>query len=146
MTELAITVWGRPAPQGSKRAFVNRYTGRASMVESSKNVKPWREAVKQAVFDADGDSVITGPVVLNVTFTLPKPKSAPKTRRTWPDRKPDIDKLCRSTIDALTDAGCWEDDGRIVECRAAKRYPGEGPDALPRPGARIVIRSAEGVP
>lgn len=32
----------------------------------------------------------------------------------------------RSTEDALTDAGIWRDDVRVVECRAAKRYPGGG--------------------
>lgn len=42
---LTIVVHGQPAPQGSKRAFVNKHTGRAALVESSKKVQPWRQAV-----------------------------------------------------------------------------------------------------
>jgi len=138
---MVITVYGQPAPQGSKKGFFNPRINRVQMVESSKAVKPWREAVKSAVFDQMGDAgVLTGPLAVEMTFTLPKPKSAPKTRRTWPDRKPDLSKLVRATEDALTDAAAWEDDARVVECRAAKRYPGEGSDALVRPGCLIVIR------
>src|ERR1035441_4214633 len=51
-----------------------------------------------------------------------------------------LSKLVRSTEDALTDAGAWDDDARIVECRSGKRYPGEGPDALDVPGCRLARR------
>ena len=44
MTFLRINVLGTPAPQGSKR-----HVGRGIMVESSRLVGPWREAVKAAV-------------------------------------------------------------------------------------------------
>ena len=55
---------------------------------------------------------------------------------------PDLSKLLRSTEDALTDAGLWADDARVVEYeRLAKVYPGEDPEALPVPGVRIEIRA-----
>jgi crossover junction endodeoxyribonuclease RusA len=73
-------------------------------------------------------------------FTLPKPKSAPKRRRTWPDKKPDLSKLVRSTEDSLTEVAAWEDDARVVRCLALKVFPGEHPDALGVPGAVIRIR------
>lgn len=146
---IEITVYGLPAPQGSKRGFVNRHTGRVAMVESSKNVKPWREAVKCAALEAlesrelsigaHCNGAMIGAVRVEMIFTLPKPKSAPKSRQTFPDRKPDLSKLIRSTEDALTDAGVWEDDARVVEVIAAKRYPSEGTDALHMPGAIIRI-------
>ena len=99
---MTITVYGVPAPQGSKRFVGHAKSGRGIMIESSVAVKPWREAVKWA---AMGACAVTGPVRVTMTFTLPKPKSAPKTCRTYPDRKPDLSKLIRSTEDALTDAG-----------------------------------------
>jgi Holliday junction resolvase RusA-like endonuclease len=75
-----------------------------------------------------------------MVFTMPKPLSAPKTRRTWPMRTPDLSKLLRSTEDALTTAGIWRDDARVVEYgRAAKVFPGEDPEALEAPGVRIVL-------
>ncbi len=143
---MTIRVIGTPGPQGSKR-----HVGRGIMIESSKKVKPWREAVKWAALEVmEGKSLsveasincngsISGPVAVEMIFTLQKPKSAPKSRRTWPDRKPDLSKLIRSTEDALTEAGVYEDDARIVKCTATKVFPGEGEDSLPVPGCVIRI-------
>lgn len=101
-------------------------------------MKPWREAVKWAAREIG--AFVIGPVAVEMVFTWPKPKSAPKTRVTYPDRKPDIDKLIRSTLDAIMQAGTIEDDARVVSLSAAKRYPNEGPDALDVPGAVIRVR------
>lgn len=113
--------------------------GHAILVESSKKVKPWRKAVA-ASFLASGAGKIRGPVVLDVTFTMVRPKSA--KRGAVPAVSPDLSKLIRSTEDALTIAGAWEDDGRVVSIIAAKRYPNEGEDALPVPGAVIRVECA----
>ncbi len=145
---MTITVYGQPAPQGSKRFVGHAKSGRGILIESSKAVKPWREAVKCAARDVvmfGPGQAMKGPVIVEMIFTLPKPKSAPKSRRTWPDRKPDLSKLVRSTEDALTDAGVWEDDARIIRCVASKVYPGEGTDALNTPGAVIRIERGDGV-
>lgn len=133
-----IAVYGMPAPQGSKR-----HVGGGRMIESSKKVAPWREAVKAVAVAARervGQPPIDAPIVCRMIFTMPKPDSAPKRRRTWPMRTPDLSKLQRSTEDALTDAGIWKDDARVIEYgRAAKVYPGEDPEALDTPGAIIEI-------
>lgn len=141
---MEIIVYGSPAPQGSKR-FVGMRGGRGVMVESSAKVRPWRQDVKAAALAARaGAAPINCPVRVSMVFTLPKPVSAPKRRRTWPDRKPDLSKLVRSTEDALTDAGVIADDARIVEFgRTAKVYPGEDPAALEAPGVRITIEVVE---
>lgn len=135
-----LAVRGVPAPQGSKKGFYNERIGRVQMVESSKKVAPWRQAVRTDAVEAYGDrQPLDAPLVVDMVFTMPKPSGAPKRRRTWPDRMPDLSKLARSTEDALTDAGVWRDDARVVEYgRLAKVYPGEDPDALDRPG--VVIR------
>ena len=145
---ITIVVYGSPAPQGSKR-FVGhaKSTGRAIMIESSKKVRPWREDVRgTAIAVRNGAAPLDGPLVASMVFTLPKPTGAPKKRRTWPDKKPDVSKLCRSTEDALKDAGVIADDARIVEYeRLAKVFPGEDRDSLESPGVRIVIRRLEGI-
>lgn len=146
---LQIHVVGVPAPQGSKRGFVNPHTGRVAMVESSKKVKPWRKAVAEAATEAcagaaewlglDGWVPLDGPLEVAMVFTLRKPLSAPKRTRTWPTKYPDVSKLCRSTEDALTAAGVWADDARVVRYRdLAKVFPGEDPAALSQPG--VVVR------
>lgn len=138
MNPVTITVYGIPGPQGSKR-----HIGHGVMVESSDKVKPWREAVKWAVREA-GSPKFAGPVGVLVVFSLTKPKSAPKRRVTLPDRKPDVDKLLRSTLDALTEMQVFEDDARVVDLRGIKEYAGDGyNDALESPGARIWIREIE---
>lgn len=107
---IEFTVYGQPAPQGSKKFVGTTKTGRGLMVESSKKVKPWRQDVKAAAVEAmAGRPALDGALVAVMTFTLPKPTSAPKTRRSWPSRKPDLSKLVRSTEDAMTDAGIWVD-------------------------------------
>ena len=131
-----LDVYGIPGPQGSKR-----HVGNGVMVESSKKVKPWREAVHAAALALrNGAPPLDGPIMARMVFTLPKPVSAPKRRRTYPCRLPDLSKLVRSTEDALTTAGIWRDDARVVEyTRLAKVYPGEDPEALEAPGVRIVV-------
>jgi Holliday junction resolvase RusA-like endonuclease len=131
--------YGAPAAQGSKK-----HVGGGRMIESSAAVAPWREAVKTAARIVIEDAVdmpfrpYDEPLSVELVFTLRKPVSAPKRRRTWPDRKPDIDKLVRSTFDALTDAGVWTDDARVVKLAASKTFPGDTVDALSSPG--VVIR------
>jgi crossover junction endodeoxyribonuclease RusA len=142
---VTIIVYGSPAPQGSKSfkgTFVDK-TGRTRgiMAESSKKVKPWRSDVKEAaLLVRNGAEPLDGPLLVRMVFTIPKPLSASKSRRTWAMRRPDVSKLARSTEDALTDAGIWVDDARIVEySRLAKVFPGEDAEALESPGVRIEI-------
>ena len=149
---IRFVVYGRPAPQGSKR-----HVGRGIMVESSKHLRPWREDVRAAALGtmdfqdwSTGRAGIHLPFPLDcalrvrMVFTLAKPASAPKRKTTYPDRMPDLSKLVRATEDAITSAGLWKDDARVVEMTAAKRYPNEGTDALDRPGCVIVVAPMEG--
>lgn len=149
---MKIIVFGTPAPQGSKRGFVNRKTGGVILVESSDKVKPWREAVKFAAIAArDGGLPLSGPVAVSMVFTFARPaghfgsgRNAGQLRAAAPSRphgRPDLSKLARSTEDALTDARAYEDDSRIVEyLRLAKVYVGGDPEALDAPGVKIEIR------
>jgi Holliday junction resolvase RusA-like endonuclease len=146
---IAITVHGTPAPQGSKR-----HVGRGVMVESSKHVRPWRDAVRaEAVAARDGAPSLDGPLLVDMVFTFARPRGHYRTGRNahllgtraprFPAGPPDLSKLARATEDALTDAGIWVDDSRVVEYgRLAKVYAGEDPDALDSPGALIRIRTA----
>lgn len=136
MNTLSIVVYGNPAPQGSKR-----HVGNGVMIESSKFVKPWRQDVVSAAIAAvNGAPPLDGNLVVRMVFTMRKPASAPKRRRTWPNKTPDLSKLCRSTEDALKTAGAIVDDARIVEYeRLAKVYPGEDRESLTSIGVRIEI-------
>jgi Holliday junction resolvase RusA-like endonuclease len=143
--QITILVYGSPAPQGSKKFVGLAKSGRGILTESSKKVRPWRQDVKAAALTArNGAAPLDAPVRVRMVFTMPKPASAPKRKRTFPCRMPDLSKLARSTEDALTEAGIWKDDARVVEyARLAKVYPGEDPEALDAPGVRIVVELLE---
>jgi Holliday junction resolvase RusA-like endonuclease len=157
---LLIVVYGLSAPQGSKRAraiykgrgAAKQFTGKVSVEESSKAVKPWREAVKAAALDLNLGAPLLGPLKVTFTFTFARPKFHYRTGRyahllrdnasPYPDVYPDTSKLVRSTEDALTDAGIWRDDAQAVVEVARKVYPGTHPEALDRSGAVIRIQPA----
>lgn len=132
-TGVAFAVRGTPAPQGSKRGFV--VNGRAIVTDTNPApLKTWREDVKFAAVDAmNGARPLAGPVELLVTFILAKPKSV---KRGWPFVRPDLDKLVRSTGDALTAAGVYGDDAQLVKITAQKVYG-------IYPGAEIIVRQVE---
>jgi Holliday junction resolvase RusA-like endonuclease len=133
--EMKFTVYGTPAPQGSKR-----HVGGGRMIESSKKVAPWREAVVWAFREAIKDrewTVISEPVFMKVTFSLQRPKSAPK-RITRPAKYPDVSKLIRSTEDGMTTAGVYVDDALIVSIEAHKVFAGSA-EGLEVPGAVIEV-------
>jgi len=142
MQPLIFRVTGIPGAQGSKK-----HVGRGIMVESSKKVKPWRSDVKgsaeRAVDAFKAADLWGGPidaaVEVTVVFRFLRPKGHYGTGRNahvlkpsaprWPTSKAlgDADKLARSSLDALTEAGVFVDDSLVVDLRSVKRYcePGE---------------------
>lgn len=120
MTALTVHVPGVPVPQGSMKSL-----GPGRLVHSNPQaLLPWRASViahlRQEMVKA-GEWPIDGPVKCCVTFYLPRPKSAPKSR-VWPDKKPDLDKLGRAVGDALEQAGVLHSDAQIVQWGKTKQY------------------------
>ena len=118
-----VFVPGIPAPQGSKR-----HVGNGRLIESSKKVAPWRKAVRAALINSYHPRYFPifdreTPVLAELIFTLPAPKSLPKRRPVWPVRYPDLDKLVRSTFDAISLSGVWVDDAQVIRVIAEKTYP-----------------------
>jgi crossover junction endodeoxyribonuclease RusA len=116
-------VYGRPAPQGSKK-----FVGNGRFIEASKYLKPWREEISKAIFakfQELGEVVkFSEPVIVTAVFLIPKPESV--KGRPWPSKMPDLDKLQRSLGDALeTDTGLLESDSLIVRWEATKVYTTE---------------------
>ena len=126
-----------PAPQGSKR-----HVGGGRLIEASKRVKPWRQAVaasaQQQMKDQECE-LLTGACCVSVIFRFRRPKAHFTTngqlKAAAPEhyvvKKNDIDKVCRSTLDALTDT-VFTDDCLVVSLHAEKRYciGSEPPGAL----------------
>jgi crossover junction endodeoxyribonuclease RusA len=138
MPALTFDVLGNPAPQGSKRAIVNRYTGKAAMVEDSSRTKPWRADVREAALHAwDIGEPFAEAIRIDLTFRFLRPMghygarglrgSAPAAKVT----KPDVDKLARAVLDAIKGV-VYRDDAQVVELHVRKRWVlgGEAPGCL----------------
>lgn len=132
MTTLHIRARGRPAPQGSK--------GRGAagqLLEQSAYLPAWRQAAKVAALRALSDAGVEPTarplfpvgraVQADITFLLAPEQGAPTS-------PPDLDKLVRSTFDAITAARVWADDAQAVRVIAVKLRAG----AL-APGADIML-------
>lgn len=123
---IRLEVIGNPITQGSKRAFV--VNGRAVITEGGgKKHKDWRAAVADAAQawcrENGNPPLITGPVLMRITFGMQKPASAPKRTRTYPikARSGDVDKLQRSILDSLTGV-LFVDDSQVLAVVAVKDW------------------------
>ena len=120
MTSFVAWVPGKPTPQGSKKAFV--INGRAVLVDASGGNKAWRKLVTETL-KAHKDYIrYSGAVNVSLTFYMEKAKS---NRKEQMAQKPDIDKLCRSVLDGITDSELIEDDSRVVYLTARKLWADE---------------------
>lgn len=140
---------GVPATAGSKKAFVNRKTGRPMIVDDCKKGPSWRESVQVAAFKKlnplGEHPLIDEPIELNVVFFFTRPKGHLRTGEkhrgelkpnapNWPTKPPDVTKLLRALEDALTGV-VWRDDASVVVQAARKVY-------ADRPGAFVTISPA----
>ena len=144
-TSIEFYARGLPVPEGSTKSFYippkKGSAGKGHVVTTHANPKmdKWRQDIKAAavhrndeVFEGDrfyrpknkkhrGDGVR-----VVCTFYMHKPKNA--TDDSYPSTIPDIDKLIRAVLDALTDV-LWDDDSQVLEIMIRKKYQkdGEGP-------------------
>lgn len=141
---LRIRVNGQPAPQGSKTRGRN-----GGLYEASKKVGPWRDAVRTETQQAiAGEPFGRGsdPAAVRIRFYLPRPAGHYGSGRNrgrlragaprYPAARPDLDKLCRSTLDGLAEGGAFTNDGQVVELTASKHWADECP-----PGATIELET-----
>lgn len=150
MTSIEFVVLGVPGAQGSKKMVGRAGNGRPILRESSAKVAPWREAVKAAAVEALGDQpAFEGPVAVHVEFRFARPashygtgKNADALKGSAPDLPTsralgDIDKLVRSTLDALTDSQVIGDDSQVAMLAALKCYA----EGHRKPGAVLRVQA-----
>ncbi len=128
---IEFAVLGRPQPQGSMKGFVLKGKDgakpRAILTSDNSKMKPYRQQVGWAALDARAKAGYNAlfaekqiAVSVEFKFYFEKPPSISK-KRVHIAVKPDIDKLCRSTIDAMTGI-MFADDSQIIQLSASKYY------------------------
>lgn len=129
-----LFVPGDAAPQGSKR-----HVGHGRMIEASKKVGPWRERVALAAHAHGWTLAPSGvPIGVDLLFVRPRPVSTPKRRTPPATKKPDLDKLERAILDALTGIA-YTDDSQVTDIHSHKRLAAIGE----QPGVRITVTKLE---
>jgi Holliday junction resolvase RusA-like endonuclease len=98
----------------------------------------WKAEVQAAIQREFRPPIINGPVRLRVCFYLPRPKrmKSGETGNIPHVKKPDLDNLLKSTMDAMTEAKVWNDDALVFETTAGKWYARDN-----RIGAQIVVET-----
>lgn len=123
-----LHVIGLPAQQGSKTRMPNGAMVDGNSPKARANLGAWRQAVRAECrrwLEQHPAEPLAEPVELHLAFTFPQVASDPY--RTAHVNTPDLDKLLRSTFDALVQGGMLVDDRKIWKVAAEKRYcwPGE---------------------
>ncbi len=119
--ELSFVVHGTPIPQGSMKGFAfKRRTGTVGVALTSDNKKtrPWKDSVASAAREAWDEAPTDDAISLTMEFAFMPPKSSRVPHKTT---KPDIDKLARAVMDALTGV-VYRDDSQVVALNARKVF------------------------
>jgi Holliday junction resolvase RusA-like endonuclease len=127
-----LLVEGVPVPQGSFR-----HVGNGRIISANPKLNAWRDTIATQIAQQTHHRLIEAPIRLQLVFTMPRPKSVSKALRAVPTVKPDLDKLTRAVMDAISlERYCQviKDDSLVTDLHAAKRYADHT-----KPGVSIMI-------
>lgn len=126
-SEFSSFIFGEPQPKGSMHSYGNGY-----VVHSNKSKQWEKDIINQLSYC---DQIVVGAVKINLIFYLSRPKSVRK--RLYPYVRPDLDKLIRAVLDAITGV-IIKDDAQVVDIFAKKLYVTSINDM---PGVEINIKT-----
>lgn len=138
---LDIGVDGLPLTKGSVRGFAYRKAngklGTRMVNDCRRDVKGWQNAISARARESFHQQPWDGPVHLTAIFSMPRPKGHFKKTEGYTKsapvehgQKPDIDKLLRVALDALTGI-IYADDAQVAVVQASKHWvAGRGPGGL----------------
>lgn len=136
---LEMTVPGEPQPKGSLKAIPAKNadgTLRIAMKNDNPKTKEWQDLISfHATSQMRGARPIEGGVTISMLFRMTRPrthflKGGELRSGLLVEHvdKPDVDKLVRCVLDALTGI-CYVDDCQVIQVLATKLYhhqPGVG--------------------
>ena len=132
MTFFSAVIEGNPVPQGSFR-----HVGNGRIISANPKLNAWRQTIADQIGLQTPVRLIEGSIRVDLVFTLERPKSVSRGMRAKPTVKPDLDKLVRATLDAISlerYVQLIKDDSQVTDLHAAKRYSDHR-----RPGVTIMI-------
>jgi len=120
---LVMTI--EPKPKERPRAAI---IGGHARIFTPKTTEAYEKEIRSAWVRANGDKPEEGPLRARIYFGLPIPKSETKAnkllmvlRKVFPTKRPDLDNLIKSVLDALNGVA-YKDDCQIVTMLSRKNY------------------------
>lgn len=129
---VSFFVAGVPIPQGAASAFIH---GNRAIVTTTKKkgLTAWRGDIRTEA-QRHITELFEGPIAVELDFIMPRPKSmAKRNRRPWNTKAPDIDKLLRASLDAMTGV-VFRDDASVSQVFVRKITAAEGEQSGVRVG------------
>ncbi len=117
-------VAGQPVTKGSTKSFPSSTTGKMVTIPASKFLGSWEARIALTARGEWEGPLLTGPVLLSVSFFFPRPQSHYRHRRRVAElrddapvyvsvtKRHDLDKLLRALFDGLTGI-VYDDDARV---------------------------------
>ena len=122
---IRIEVLGTPVPEGSTKAIPYKSKDGATKVaimhNKSSELMDWRYRIAKEYRENGGTYTEQYGIDIHVEFFFTRPKSVKAEKRPNMTVKPDVDKLLRAVMDALTGVA-YKDDSQVVSVTAVKRY------------------------
>ena len=125
MEEKRLIMTITPKPKERPRAAMIAGKPR---IFTPKTTEAYEKEIRAAWVRANGDKPMDGPLRARIYFGLPIPKSETKAnrlamalRKVFPTKRPDLDNLVKSVLDALNGVA-YEDDCQIVTMLSKKNY------------------------
>lgn len=119
-----IFIHGKPVGKGSMRSFPSKHTGKMIFINDNPKTKVWQNQIALTVKseiqhgNIDFMTPTLNAVTVSAIFVLKRGKAV--TRKD-PTVKPDIDKLARTVLDALTGV-VYKDDSQVCHLTLGKIY------------------------
>jgi Holliday junction resolvase RusA-like endonuclease len=141
-------VYGHPRPQPRTKHWAKMGKGR--VMQGTYNppgpVDEWKECLALELKKHLPPEVLEGPVYLDTTYHMPRPKQHFKTKQGKPSEElkswaplfhtgtPDEDNLRKPVMDMMKKIGYFKDDGQVCQGGFIKVYcpPGEPPGVVLR--------------
>ena len=137
---ITFEVTGLPRAKGSWKPIKTKHGKIIMMANKDKDGidrnKEWEIMVAdKALVTMQDKPLMEGALLVLLAFTFPRPKSITVKKRPHHTVSPDLDKLVRACLDAMTHT-VYMDDSQIVSINATKSYCNEDQ----RPGVSIEVR------
>lgn len=115
MAYYSIYVPGEPVAKARPRVGKQNhiYTPKKTLAHESKIREEWRENY----LDPPSKNLVS----LSIRFYLTRPKKIPKDFPEYPGKRPDIDNLIKTVLDALNGLA-YEDDKQVIKIKARKEW------------------------